>query len=473
MPGGRHMQTLTKSILGGALVATLLGSSAMGAGFQRGTPDTDILFEPGTTSLRWGLTYVDPQRGFESINGQRGDFKDYTQEYQIPSFAVSVGGENFSCSLHYTESFAAGADYTGSPGGALPRQVSSTTSIDNDDRLNFAGATSTSRTRTIDFESDEFGSTCRASYSSDAGRFSVLGGVFFENLQFEGSSFGFTNLNPLIAANGGGAIVRGLGAFGAQATLPTQVDTDLTGGYQTGYRIGAAYEMPEIALRAQVLYRSEVEHDDVKGTANVRVLDTAYVSVGGERVSIPLPQVALLGIAGAGQAATAAVNATTYSSTLNSVTSPQYLDIKLQTGIAEGTLLLGSFRWTDWSTNDAVVNNLIGRTGNTSSYQPYFWRDGYTASIGVGRAFNEQVSGAISVGYDRGVSTGADTTYTDLYTLSGGVSLKGADWAEIRVGGLIGYWTDGDQNVSDGAYFNATVGDDVVLAGNASLKFTW
>ncbi len=77
---------------------------------------------------------------------------------------------------------------------------------------------------------------------------------------------------------------------------------------------------------------------------------------------------------------------------------------------------------------------------------PYNWDDGYTVSLGVGRAFNENVSGSISIGYDSGVSRGSETTYTDIYTLSGGVSLKNNKWAELRFGGLVGYWTGGEQS---------------------------
>lgn len=82
------------------------------------------------------------------------------------------------------------------------------------------------------------------------------------------------------------------------------------------------------------------------------------------------------------------------------------------------------------------------------------------------------LSGSIALGYDRGVSTGADTTYTDLYTVSGGISLR-QNFAELRLGGLVGYWTDGEQRISDGAYFDATVGDDWVYGASASLKFTF
>lgn len=463
-----------RMIMSGATIATIaLSSTALAGGFQRGTADTDILYEPGTFSMRSGVTYISPQRGFESVNGVGGDFGDYTGNYIIPSYSIGFGGDMFGCAGTYTESFAANADYTDTLDGSLPRQVSSTQSTSNVDRLNFAGAGSTSRTRTIGFDSNEFGLTCRVSYSSDMGRFSLLGGVFAEDFNFQGSSFGQRDVTGQIGALAG--LVR---ASGAQVVLPSLVEVDSQGGYKGGYRIGAAYELPDIALRAQVLYRSEVEHDSVKGDGTVST-DTAVVRLSdGSTATIPTFFTPIVGAQGAAllQGALAPFGGQTIdvASSLNTAISPQSLTINLQTGIAEGTLLLGSFRWTDWSTNRSVVSTINStQTGTSSSYSPYNWRDGYTASIGVGRAFNEQISGAIAVGYDRGVSTGSETTYTDLYTVSGGVSFKANQWSEIRFGGVVGYWTDGEQSIGDGGYFNGSVGDDVVLGGNASFKLTF
>ncbi|MBE7186418.1 MAG: long-chain fatty acid transporter, partial [Methylobacterium mesophilicum] len=62
--------------------------------------------------------------------------------------------------------------------------------------------------------------------------------------------------------------------------------------------------------------------------------------------------------------------------------------------------------------------------------------------------------------------------YTDLYTLSGGLSYKHGI-GEARIGGLLGYWTSGEQSVSRGALFNATVGDDWVYALSANLKLSF
>ncbi|MCQ0987440.1 outer membrane protein transport protein [Jiella marina] len=431
--GGNSMAVCRKTISIAALMTVALSSSALAGGFQRGTADTDILFEQGTVNMRAGVTYVSPQRGFDSVNGVSGNFDDYTGDYVIPSYALAFGNETLACAGTATESFAAEADYTDLPGGALPAQVSSTQSTSNVDRLNFATATSTSRTARLAFDSTELGLTCRASYTSEMGRFSLLGGVFFEDFHFEGTSFG--QRLPFVAPG--------------VPVASTRVDVDIDGDYQTGYRIGAAYEIPEYALRVQALYRSEVVHDDVQGSGTVTLLNSFIPG---------LPTGTVLPV----------------SSSLSEAVSPQYLEIKAQTGVAPGWLVLASFRWTDWSTNNASVNTISSPLiGTSSSYVPYHWQDGYTASLGVGHAFNDQISGALSVGYDRGVSTGADTTYTDLYTLAGGLSFKANEWSDLRVGGLVGYWTDGEQSISSGSYYNATVGDDVVYAINASLKLTF
>ncbi|WP_188851406.1 long-chain fatty acid transporter [Aureimonas glaciei] len=434
------MKRFANYFLAGGALALMAASSAQAGGFQRGSADTDILFEKGTFSMRYGLTYVDPQRGFTSINGQGGDFGDYTGAYQIPSVTVAFGGDDFSCAGSYVESFAAEADYTGSPGGALPQQASSFVgtggNIDDSDRTNLATAASVSRTRSLSFKSNEFGATCRVSYTNDYGRFSLLGGVIAEDFHFEGSSFGTTF-----------GVIPGVGKIPVAAT---QIDVESDGGYKAGYRIGAAYEMPEIALRVQAVYRSEIKHDDVEGDGTVTVLQSLVPG---------LPAGAVVPI----------------TSSLNEAISPQSLTINAQTGIAADTLLLASFRWTDWSTNKSVISSISNASLgiSSSSYSPYNWDDGYTASLGIGRAFNDKISGVVSLGYDSGVSTGSETTYTDLYTVSAGLSVKPENWAEIRLGGLIGFWSSGSQSVDEGAYFNGEVGDDMVYAGSASLKLSF
>ncbi|MBB3999118.1 long-chain fatty acid transporter [Aureimonas pseudogalii] len=441
----------------GTALAMLAGwAPAQAGGFQRGTADTDVLYDKGTMTTRLGFTYVDPQRGFDSVNGVRGDYGTYTGTYRIPSAAVKFGNDTGACVGNFVEAFAAEGDYSNLPGGAQPAP--------------FPGG---SRVRDLEFQSNEVSATCRLSYAQDGMRFSLLGGLFMEDFTFEGTSLANRNLGTSLPAS----LQAALGSLGAQLLVPVALNAQTEADYKTGYRVGAAFEMPEIALRAQVLYRSEVEHDDITGTGSLSATSDAFVRLAnGAQVSVPTAA-ALLSRSGI-TVPTALINALPKGGSVlaeglpafqNTATSPQSLYINAQTGIAEGTLLLGSFRWTDWSTNRAVITTVAGN----SSVSPYYWDDGYSASIGLGKAFNEYVSGSVSIGYDSGVSTGAETTYTDLYTLSGGLSLKNNDWAELRIGGLIGYWTDGAQSVSNGAIYNATVGNDFVYAANASIKLNF
>lgn len=82
--------------LGGLLASAALfvaagTGAASAAGFQRGIADTDILYEPGMFSARFGLTYVSPERGFSSVEGVSGDYGQYTGSYRLPSPSIKFG----------------------------------------------------------------------------------------------------------------------------------------------------------------------------------------------------------------------------------------------------------------------------------------------------------------------------------------------------------------------------------------------
>lgn len=420
--------------------ATLLaGTAASAGGFDRGVAPTDLIYSPETFSAVASVTHVAPKRGFESIAGQDGGFGDYSESYTFPTLGLAVSGDILGCAGTYTEPFGGDADYTGSPGGALPMQVSSTQGSSTEDRWDFANATTVSRTRTLSFETHEFGLTCRASYKADIGRFSLIGGVFAEDFRFEGSSFAVSGL----------ATGTPSGPFPA---LSTRIDVESEGSFKPGYRIGAAFEKPEIALRLQALYKSEVDHDDIEGKGTVTVLES----------------LAGLGLPPAGTVVPVA-------SRLSDALSPQSLTITAQSGIAPGWLALASFNWTDWSTNEAAVSSIENLAAGvaSSSFVPYHWRDGYSGSLGIGHQFSGTLAGAAQLGYERGVSTGSETTYTDLYTLGAGIEWSPTEKVKLGVAGFGGYWTGGEQSTGDGAYFDAEVGDDAIYGGNVAISVSF
>ncbi|AWD70743.1 OmpP1/FadL family transporter [Acinetobacter schindleri] len=145
-----------------------------------------------------------------------------------------------------------------------------------------------------------------------------------------------------------------------------------------GWLAGFAYQIPEIALKAAVTYRSEIEHN----------------ADSHESTSLPVPSLSALN---------SSVNATT----------PQSVNLDFQTGIATNTLVFANLRWVHWS-QFAVKPVLLG---NISSIPAPHVRqnlidysdDQWSANIGVGHKFNDKWSASTSVGWDSGAGNPVTT----------------------------------------------------------------
>lgn len=333
----------------GAIAAaiTVLGvSPAAAGGFGRGNADIDILFEDGRFVTRDSVTYVDPNRTYDSKPGIPGmspdlDGREFSEPYWVPSVAGKIS---------FTDDFACAATYTVSNGG----------SSDNGGDIDRRGKL------TEKFDTDEYGLTCAYFVPLERGRVAFIGGVFYEDFDYDLSA-----MTPV-----------------APGVL-TPIRVDLGDG-DFGWRAGVAYEIPEIAFRTSLVYRSGTEF-----------------SADGDAA---LPQLgSVLPAGGWGEL-------------------PQSVELRVQSGIAPGWLAFGSVKWTDWS----VMDRLHLRFGPQDYYNDYYWRDGLTVSAGVGHAFNDQVSGFASVTWDRGVATGWDL-YGDTLSLAVGASVKDSIGGELRL----------------------------------------
>lgn len=375
----KHFKSLLTT---GCVMAAVVGSASAG-GFSRGTADTDILFEQGNFNMRATATIVNPTREIESGPNNLGH--DYADTYVVPSAAVKFKlSENLSCAGTMVQVYGGDSTYRDPyrPNALTLGKVNE------------------------DFNIMEYGATCGAGFNLSKGRITVLGGVFLENFNYDLHIFG----NPGLATN---------------------VNIDLQGN-SVGWRAGVAYEIPEIALRAQLLYRS-----------------STTVSSNG-------------GVVAAG-----AVNGTGTAS--GSGQLPQSVEMKLQSGVAPGWLVFGSVKWTDWSVNETLT--LTTSVPPIGSQNLYYWNDGWTVSAGVGHAFNEQVSGTAFLSWDRGVSTGYDL-YADVWTFGSGVLLKDSMGGELRLGGAVSYLG----SVAETQYVagsNYAVGSDWSFAASAGYAVKW
>ncbi|MCO6382345.1 OmpP1/FadL family transporter [Oceanicola sp. 502str15] len=133
----------------------------------------------------------------------------------------------------------------------------------------------------------------------------------------------------------------------ANYTLSVETSSEL------GYLVGAAWEKPEIAARISLTYHSAITHE---------FNSTEFGGVPG-----------------------------TFETTM-----PQSLNLEAQTGIAEGTLLLGSIRWVDWSEFDITPPNLPGN-GSLVDYE----NDTITYTVGVARRITDNFAGIATLSYEK------------------------------------------------------------------------
>ena len=404
------------ALLAGCVSLAAAGTAGAG-GFSRGNADTDILFEEGNFNMRSSVTIVSPQREYKTISSPllggtvAATDGTYSDGYAIPNIAIKLNlAEDLRCAGTYTQSFGSGADYG----------TQATT----------AGLIDATGTMREGFTSNEFGATCGYKFDLAKGRVWLLGGGFLQDFDYS-QTVRFSTPFPVPPLAGG------------TGTLSFRDE------YQPGYRLGVAYEIPEIALRAQLMYRSAVDHSPSGGSS--------------DNFTARLPDGTVAGIA----------------PTAGTGTLPQSVELKVQSGVAPGWLAFGSVKWTDWSVLDTLDYQILAGPLAGPRQLEYYFRDGWTVTGGIGHAFNETISGSMGLSWDRGVSTTEDAL-TDTYTLFGGVALKDKLGGELRFGGAVTYLTSGSVAADPtpltpgpGNSFAYTVGNDWSYAASVAYAVNW
>ncbi|MFP6813259.1 MAG: outer membrane protein transport protein, partial [Moraxella sp.] len=182
-----------------------------------------------------------------------------------------------------------------------------------------------------------------------------------------------------------------------------------------GWMAGLAYSKPEIALKAALTYRSDIDHDTV-----------AYES---------MPATGKSG---------------SYDMT---ITTPKSVNVDFQTGLNPTTLLTAKLRWVPWSdfSIKPPLYNATTKKAVGADFKPLYPNglnlidysdDGWAAEVGLGKKLSNQWAVSGSVGWDSGAG---DPTTT--------------------LGPVEGHW-----NVGLGAKYNVTP-EVAVSAGVKYLMF--
>ncbi|WP_223296064.1 transporter [Thalassobium sp. R2A62] len=183
-------------------------------------------------------------------------------------------------------------------------------------------------------------------------------------------------LNDNFSIHGGARVVS---ANGEYSTAGGAYESVYSSGSAAGYVLGAAYEIPDIALWVAVTYSSAMDFE----------LDGSNGD---------------------------------FSANL-----PESINLDFQTGIAADTLLFGSIRYVAWdgvTLTDSDEGDLVAYTDDVITY-----------NIDVGRRLSEQLAVSASIGHEKSTgeltgNLGPTDGFTSLsigaaYTMDTGVELSG------------------------------------------------
>lgn len=414
---------ISKGILALAVTGALT-STALAGGLDRGGYNIDLLFDEGRFAAESAVTFVAPQRELKNVRdvnttnnpplgaGSGGGnlnglptSADGSESYWVPRIGAKAAiGDAADCMFDYSE-----------PWGAH-----------RNEGRNWAGANENIETKV---ESRNYAVTCSYRFDVGAGQLRLIGGTFYQEV------YGFQERLVQSFAGLPPALTGGRTGVG-------RLDLE---GDGWGWRAGIAYEIPEYAFRASLVYNSEVKLDDITGTLDLsQVTGAAPFDVHGSQ------------------------------------NMPDVVELKVQSGIAPGWLGFGSVKWTDWSQfqkipfcTSAVTGTCTTSNGITSLDLGY--RDGWTVTGGIGHKFTEEWSGAVSVAWDRGTSQDFGSQ-TDTWTLGVGASYTPTKNVEFRLAGALALLSSGSSNtvVIEGETYgqraNYEFDSDLAYGVSTSLK---
>jgi long-subunit fatty acid transport protein len=192
-----------------------------------------------------------------------------------------------------------------------------------------------------------------------------------------------------------------------------------------GYLFGAAYEIPDIALRISLTYNSAIKVDF---NCQENIVTSSFAK-----------------------------------KTSFNVDMPKSLNFDFQTGITQSTLLMFAARWVEWEKTKITPelftqfvnagNNLVGYKENTITY-----------SLGLGQKLTDTLTGLLAVAYEKpSGNVVSNLSPTDGYTsLTAGLKYQATQNTAITTG--ISYTWIGEAKTN-------LAGNEVTFEDNHSVNF--
>ena len=382
------LTTLTTAII----VATIPMTGAFAAALDRSGQSISAFLQPGNY-FEAGISVLDPTvSGTANANGST--LADMGDDYYFPSAALKLQvTDHFSFGLLYDQPFGADATYSltdpalSITGEGLFRNTTESTAVE---------VKTQNLSMILGFQPTE--------------NWNLYGGGVYQTVK-------------------GDVQLRGL-AYGGQGTFGTY-NASMKEDSAAGWLAGLAYQIPEIALKASVTYRSEIDHD--AATTETFAAPSLF----------------------------AGLNALPNGST--SITTPQSVNLDFQTGIMADTVAFANVRWVDWSnfsirpTKFGTVSQnplVAASTGKPQGFDLVAYTDDQiSATVGVGRKLSEQWAGNVSVGWDSGAGNPVSTLGPTEGYWNLGLGMQFSPTPATFIAGGVKYFWLGDAKAQAGSQF--------------------
>lgn len=359
------------------LLVTIPTTVTFASGLDRSGQSITAFLQPGNYAEA-GMSFLSPNvKGHSTVSGHEGEkIGNMADNYYFPSAAIKVQAtDHISLGLLYDQPFGANATYGLEEG-----------TFDDSKETTEVEVRTNNLTGLIGYQPTE--------------NWNIYGGAVWQTVEAD------------------------IHLRGAAYQLLSGYNIKVDQKEAWGWIAGLAYQIPEIALKAAVTYRSEIEHNaSSKESSNLPM----YAAYPGKEM------LKYLGNVNSG------VNATT----------PQSVNIDLQTGISKNTLAFANVRWVHWD-QFTVSPKLLGAVGqDLISYSDDQW----SANIGLGHKFNDKWSGSATAGWDSGagnpvttlgptngywsVGLGGQYSPTPNSFLQAGIKYYGLGDAKAKTGGSI------------------------------------
>ena len=369
-----------KAISSSVLLALLPVSGVYAAAMDRSGQSISAFLQPNNY-FEGGISILDPSVSGKNAVGEK--ISDMGEDYYFPSAALKIQAtDNISLGLIYDQPFGADAHYSDGI-MILPARAGGNKNLSGTD----VEVKTNNLTALIGFQPNK--------------NINIYAGAAYQDVK--------------------GSIKL--------ASIPYEAKLSKDDSF--GWLVGAAYQIPDIALKVALTYRSEIEHE----------LETQESLLGGA-----------------------------FSTSKDTkVKTPQSLNLDFQTGIMANTVIFANVRWVEWGGYGIDIEKFRTYSKNLAPFGlPAagqniidYDKDQWSANVGVGRKFNDQWAGNFSVGWDSGagnpvtalgptegywnVGLGAQFSPTPATFIAGGVKYFMLGDAEGRSTGLtVGEFEDND-----------------------------